>query len=189
MADQGIIKHGEHFITFNTFSQWIWIWPVVDHLHIPILLNPQLAYDDVVNTTGGVCPCVGFTVPERKKKKVSNLKKQTWLHRFRFVLTWAAPAWWCLLARPPHSCPRTSAWGRWIHETQSSASDLQRGRRWREGGGSPAPIWAWSPGRLWGTYGTKRSQRSSCTSRFAQNHTSTEKRDDRQGIWMHSPSI
>lgn len=43
--------------------------PVVDHLHISILFNPQLTNNDIVNTTCGICPCVGFIVPGGKKTK------------------------------------------------------------------------------------------------------------------------
>ena len=39
--------------------------PVVDHLHVSILLDPQLAYDDVVDAAGGVSPGVGLVVPEQ----------------------------------------------------------------------------------------------------------------------------
>lgn len=135
--------------------------PVVDHLYISILLNPQLAHNNVVNTTCRVCPCVGFIVPEGR-----GWGGELWWMNFQMhvkalqsphtenklgVLTWAAPVWWRLLAPLPHSSPRIWVWGRWIHETQSPASGPQRGRHWLEGGGSPALIWAWSPDRLYGT--------------------------------------
>lgn len=41
--------------------------PVVNNLHISILLNPQLAHNDVVNTTCRICPCVGFIVPQVRR--------------------------------------------------------------------------------------------------------------------------
>lgn len=50
------------------FSVFVVLLLVVDHLHVSILLDPQLAHDDVVNTTCRVCPCVGFIVPGGKIK-------------------------------------------------------------------------------------------------------------------------
>lgn len=37
--------------------------PVVDHFHVPVLLDPQVAHDNVVNATCRICPCVDFIVP------------------------------------------------------------------------------------------------------------------------------
>jgi hypothetical protein len=45
---------------------------VVNHLHVPILLDPQLAYDDVVNAAGGVSPGVGLVVPEQPGPREST---------------------------------------------------------------------------------------------------------------------
>lgn len=36
---------------------------VVNHLHITILLNPQLAHNDIVDAARGVGPRVGLVVP------------------------------------------------------------------------------------------------------------------------------
>jgi hypothetical protein len=36
--------------------------PVVQDLHSPILLDPQLPKDDIVHTAGGIGPGVGFIV-------------------------------------------------------------------------------------------------------------------------------
>lgn len=36
--------------------------PVVNHLHVAVLLDPELAHNDVVNAACGICPCVGFVV-------------------------------------------------------------------------------------------------------------------------------
>lgn len=51
--------------------------PVVDDLHISILLNPQLTHDDVVNTTCGVCPCVRLIVPGEKTTTQTHRDKGT----------------------------------------------------------------------------------------------------------------
>lgn len=39
---------------------------VVYDFHIAILFNPELAHDDVMHTTGGVCPCVCFVVAKKQ---------------------------------------------------------------------------------------------------------------------------
>lgn len=39
---------------------------VVDDFHIAVLFNPEFAHDDVVHTTGGVCPCVCFIVSKKQ---------------------------------------------------------------------------------------------------------------------------
>ena len=41
---------------------------VIDHFHAAILLNPKLTNDDIVDTTGGVCPGVGFIISAKTKK-------------------------------------------------------------------------------------------------------------------------
>ena len=45
---------------------------MVDHLHVPVLLDPQLAHDDVVDAAGGVCPGVGLVVPEQPAPRDST---------------------------------------------------------------------------------------------------------------------
>lgn len=115
------------------------------------------------------CQIVGLLLTECTHSKYNWHRGTLWTYRDviqkmtlmlffqREVLTWAAPAWWCLSGPLPRSCPRTWAWGRWTRETQSLVPGLQRGRRWPEDGGSPAPIWAWSPDRLWDERGDGRS--------------------------------
>lgn len=39
---------------------------MVDHFHVAVLLDPQLAHNDVVNAACGVGPCVGFVVAAGK---------------------------------------------------------------------------------------------------------------------------
>ena len=72
-------------------------------------------------------------------------------HRHRRVLTWAVPVLWFLWAPPPHSSPRTWAWGRWSRGRQSRRPSSPRGRHWPVGGGTPALTPAGSPGPLWRT--------------------------------------
>lgn len=46
---------------------------VIDHFHAAVLLNPKLTDDDIVDTTGGVCPGVGFIISaETKKQRVKT---------------------------------------------------------------------------------------------------------------------
>lgn len=40
---------------------------VIDHFHIAVLLNPKLTNNDVVDTTGGVCPGVRFIISAETK--------------------------------------------------------------------------------------------------------------------------
>ena len=47
---------------------------VVEHFHVAVLLNPKLANDDVVDTTSGVCPSVGFIISAETKKKPVKTK-------------------------------------------------------------------------------------------------------------------
>ena len=54
---------------------------VVDHFHIAILLDPQLAHDDVVDTTGGVCPGVCFITSAEKER--ANMSQQITDHQLR----------------------------------------------------------------------------------------------------------
>ncbi len=75
------------------------------------------------------------------------------------TLTSAAPASWCLWARPPHSCPRTWASGRWSRETRTLASETGHGRHWQGGGGSPAPRSICSPRPLFKKK-TKKQQKT-----------------------------
>lgn len=42
---------------------------MIDHVHTTILLNPKLTNDDIVNTTCGVGPGVGFIISEKKEAK------------------------------------------------------------------------------------------------------------------------
>lgn len=39
---------------------------VVYDFHIAVLFNPEFAHDDVMHTTGGVCPCVCFVVSKKQ---------------------------------------------------------------------------------------------------------------------------
>lgn len=46
---------------------------VIDHFDVAVLLNPKLTDDDIVDTTSGVCPSVGFIISvgtNMKKVKV-----------------------------------------------------------------------------------------------------------------------
>lgn len=56
-----------NFILFSVYKRFTCakfaFLPMVDHLHVPILLDPQLAHYNVVNATCRVCPCVDFIVP------------------------------------------------------------------------------------------------------------------------------
>lgn len=46
---------------------------VIDHFHVAVLLNPKLTNNDIVDTTGGVCPGVGFIISaETKKQKIKT---------------------------------------------------------------------------------------------------------------------
>lgn len=55
---------------------------VVDDFHVAVLLNPQLAHDDIVHAACGVCPGVGFVVStEAKAKSQWGIKKQAELKR------------------------------------------------------------------------------------------------------------
>lgn len=40
---------------------------VIEHFHTAVLLNPKLTDDDVVHTTGGVCPGVGLIISASTK--------------------------------------------------------------------------------------------------------------------------
>lgn len=68
---------------------------VIDHFHAAVLLNPKLTNNDIVDTTGGVCPGVGFIIStETKKKKIKtkvNLKGTKADSQSSLALTWAAP--------------------------------------------------------------------------------------------------
>lgn len=46
---------------------------VIDHFDVAVLLNPKLTDNDIVDTTSGVCPGVGFIISagtNMKKVKV-----------------------------------------------------------------------------------------------------------------------
>lgn len=40
---------------------------MVDYLHITILLDPQLAHNDVVHTARWISPCVGLIISETSR--------------------------------------------------------------------------------------------------------------------------
>lgn len=42
---------------------------VIDHFNIAILLNPKLTNDDVMHTTGGVCPSISLIISAEVKRK------------------------------------------------------------------------------------------------------------------------
>lgn len=82
------------------FSVFVVLLLVVDHLHVSILLDPQLAHDDVVNTTCRVCPCVGFIVPGGKIKTLrwilpifSTLKLVYRYHTSQCGRVWRLQVW------------------------------------------------------------------------------------------------
>lgn len=64
---------------------------MIDHFHAAVLLDPQLAHDDVVHAAGGVCPGVGFVVPAEtlQLRAKATLRQRCGLAAG--AATWAAP--------------------------------------------------------------------------------------------------
>lgn len=57
----------------NSSKRRIFLLLVIDHFHVAVLLNPKLTNNDIVDTTGGVCPGVGFIISaETKKQKIKT---------------------------------------------------------------------------------------------------------------------
>lgn len=63
--------------TKNSIKRWQFQLLVIDHFHAAVLLNPKLTNNDIVDTTGGVCPGVGFIISAETKKQKSEDKKVT----------------------------------------------------------------------------------------------------------------
>lgn len=66
------MHQGEHAFADKQDS---WLL-VIDNFHAAVLLNPKLTNNDVVDTTGRICPGVGFIISAEKKKKKQRVK--TW---------------------------------------------------------------------------------------------------------------
>lgn len=65
---------GNHTFTNkqNSTGRWEFLLLVIDHFHAPILLNPKLTNNDVVDTTGRVCPSVGFIISVEIKVRMHD---------------------------------------------------------------------------------------------------------------------
>lgn len=50
---------------------------VIDHFDVAVLLYPKLTDDDVVHTTSGVCPSVGFIISAGTNMK--KVKRYRWM--------------------------------------------------------------------------------------------------------------
>lgn len=84
---------------------------VIEHFHAAVLLNPKLTNDDIVHTTGGVCPGVGLIISAKTKMDDAHLKRIPIRRALQLQdrsPTWAAPAWWVLWAQLRCSSPKIS---------------------------------------------------------------------------------
>lgn len=65
--------------TQSSTKRWEFLLLVIDHFHAAVLLNPKLTNNDVVDTTGGVCPGVCFVISaetwKQKGKDKSNMRR------------------------------------------------------------------------------------------------------------------
>lgn len=130
---------------------------MIDHFHAAVLLDPKLADDDVVDTTGGVCPGVCFIKSAETNEQEAKMKittedaatKGIKTHQTACALTWGAPVWWFLWALLLCSFPKTSVWGRWNHGRRNPPQGPRHERHWLEGDGLPALTPTGSPSHLW----------------------------------------